>query len=281
MTTVNVACVDATRRLAAVGIDSARLDVRILMGFVLGGGAERVLADRDLELSADQAAQFEGFIARREGFEPIAHLTGTREFWSLDFQVSPATLIPRPDSETLVEAVLEHMVDGDSVVDLGTGSGCLLLSVLSERPNSRGVGLDVSDDALNVARANADAHNIKAEFHQGSWFDDSWRPIGGPFDVVMSNPPYIPSLDIAALEPDVRDFDPMGALDGGTDGLDCYRRIVALSGDMLKPDGILAFEIGIDQAQAVQALLKDAGLHDIASYNDLGGIARVVLGRKS
>lgn len=280
MTTVNVACLEATRRLQAVGIDSARLDARLLMGFVLGGGPERVLADRDETLSAEKAERFEALIARREKREPLAHLTGVREFWSLTFQVSPATLVPRPDSETLVEAVLENMGDGETIVDLGTGSGCLLLAVLSERPASKGVGLDASADALQVARANARALHIAADFVEGSWLDGTWRDVGGPFDVVIANPPYIPSADIEGLAQDVRAYDPMAALDGGVDGLDSYRAIVELLDDLLEVGGLVAFEVGIDQADDVAVLLANAGFEDIATACDLGGIARVVLARK-
>lgn len=279
---------EAWNRLEQAGIDSARMDARLLLGHVLGGGAERVLAEKGRTLTPDEAQAFERLLSRRLSREPISYILGRREFWSLDFKVTPATLTPRPDTETLVEAVLEHAsVPVADVLDLGTGSGCIVLALLSEWRDARGVGVDASADALAVARENAaslaQSGSILADharFVLADWTEPDWaRDVGGPFDVVVSNPPYIPAGDMDGLDEDVRGFEPLTALVGGLDGLDAYRAIVKNVQGMVRSNGILAFEVGIGQADDVASILASAGYNVLEKRKDLAGIARVVVAR--
>lgn len=275
------ACV-ATLKDAA--IDEPVLEARLLVGFVLGGGPERVLADRDETLTAEQASALKTALTQRCRRVPMAQITGVREFWSLPFKVTSATLTPRPDTETLVEALLEHVSDPPArVLDLGTGTGCILLALLSEWPDALGVAVDASADALAVAGENGAALGLaeRAQFLHVDWNDEGWtQTLGGPFDVVVSNPPYIPALDIEALDEDVRTFEPRRALDGGEDGLDAYRLIVSQLSTLMTAGGVVGFEVGIDQADDVAALISDAGFELVQMRADLGGVARAVIGRK-
>ena len=212
----------------------------------------------------------------------MAHILGRREFWSLAFKVTADTLDPRPDSETLVQAVLDQVPDRSAALrlaDFGTGTGCLLLALLHELPNATGVGVDVSAAALAVAAENADALGLaqRASFHRGNW-DDGIDP---GFDIVLSNPPYIPSGDIAGLQPEVASFEPRLALDGGSDGLDAYRRLGPAAMRLLVPGGLAAFEIGLGQGDSVRRIMAAAGLRHIATARDLGAVERCVLFRKS
>lgn len=275
---------DAWLRLEQAGIESARTDARLLLGHVLGGGAERVLAEKGRALTVAEEGQFKALLARRLAREPMSHIRGYREFWSLNFKVTNATLTPRPDTETLIEALLDHAPQSaTSVLDLGTGSGCIILALLSEWTDALGVGVDASPDALSVATENAHSLNMaeRARFVQADWTVDAWATdLGGPFDVVVSNPPYIPADDIGGLDADVRDFEPMSALDGGVDGLDAYRTIVSGAHDLIAEGGVLAFEVGIGQAQDVADLMVNAGFTVLEIRKDLGGIERAVVGRK-
>lgn len=274
---------DAWKRLEEAGIESARTDARLLLGRVLGGGAERVLAEKGRDLTPDEAAQFEALVERRLTREPMSYILGQREFWSLDFKVTSATLTPRPDTETLIEAVLDHAERPlRSILDLGTGTGCILLALLSECPHASGVGVDASKDALKVAEENAEALGLarQAKFVVADWTKANWTDVlGGPFQVVVSNPPYIPAADIEGLEADVRAFEPMAALSGGADGLDAYRAIVQGARRLVCPGGLLAFEVGIHQATAVAELLMEAGFEVLEKRKDLAGIERVVVAR--
>ena len=267
------------------GIDQPVLEARILLGYVLGGGPERVLADRDETLSQDQAARVVDVLNRRCRHTPMAHITGLREFWSLPFKVTPVTLIPRPDSETLVEAALDHVVNSPAnVLDLGTGSGCLVLALLSEWRRAHGTAVDASAPALAVAMENAKALGLADRITpvQADWTEDGWMDaLNGPFDVIVSNPPYIPSSDIENLHEDVRAHDPWSALDGGASGLDAYRVLAPCTMELLKPGGVTIFEVGIGQAEDVSRLLSGAGLVVLETRADLGGVVRVVIARKS
>ncbi len=273
----------ATNRLAEAGIDTARLDAEILMAHALGC-ARMALYGRLADTGpADRVAAFRALVERRKTFEPVAYLTGEQEFWSLPFKVSPDTLIPRPDTETLVETVLQQR-DGQPVrrlLDLGTGSGCIFLSLLHEFRDARGTAVDISAGALAVARQNAVALGLdgRATFLEGSWF----TPLEAEqrFDVIVSNPPYIPSADMAGLMPDVRLYEPGSALDGGDDGLGPYRLIAAAAPVFLDTGGLLAVEVGIHQADDVLTLFDAAGLVGTGKVKDLGGIERVVYGKKS
>lgn len=275
---------DIWRRLEASGSESARLDARVLLGFVLGGGAERVLADSAEILSPANAERLESLLQRRLAHEPISRIVGTREFWSLNFKVTGATLVPRPDTETVVEAVLRHMsAKAPRILDLGTGSGCILLALLSERPEASGIGIDASMDALAVADDNAQALGLaqRVRFVQADWTQGAWiRNCAGPFDVIVSNPPYIPRSDLQELDADVRDYDPHTALVGGNDGLEAYRAIVPRLDELLAPHGLCVFEVGIAQAAAVSTLLGAAQFHVVETRRDLGGVERVVVARK-
>lgn len=272
----------ATTTLRAAGIDEPRLDATLLLCAVQGIGRTALISAPDAALSAGEAAAFTAMIARRADHEPVSRILGHREFWSLDFRLSPATLDPRPDSEILVEAVLDRLDDRTRpwrLVDLGTGSGCLLLTLLHELPQARGLGIDRAPGAVETAAANAAALGLegRAEFRTGDWLDG----ITGEFDVVLSNPPYIASAEIATLAPEVRIHDPLAALDGGPDGLDAYRALLPQAAARLAPGGLCAVEIGHDQATAVAALMQAAGFAVEPVVTDLGGHDRVVAGRKN
>ncbi len=220
--------------------------------------------------------------ARRVRREPMAYILGEREFWGLPFKVSPAVLVPRPDSETLIEAALALMpvrTEPWRILDLGVGSGCLLLTLLREFPNARGVGVDASADALEVAQANADALGVgpRTTLVGGDWRRPAWaEQLGGPFDLVISNPPYIEAAAIEGLMPDVARFEPRLALDGGPDGLVAYRAIAAAAAGLVVPGGRVLVEAGDGQAVEISTLFASAGFAVDASWRDLGGIDRVV-----
>lgn len=272
----------ATGKLEAAGNDLAKLDAEYLLAYLLG--CERMaLYGKPVDLSVSKQLQYDALISRRMTGEPVAYITGTQGFWTLDLKVNEHTLIPRPDTETLVDVVLKRVNNSaTTVLDLGTGSGCILLSLLSEWQEATGYGVDVSDGALKVARDNARNCGIgdRAMFTQSDWFSAVEMPEGG-FSVIVSNPPYIPATDIDGLMPDVRDFEPLSALDGGIDGLNPYRIITGSAGIFLASDGVLAVEVGIHQAADVAALFAENGLQDIEITKDLGGIARVVSGKNS
>lgn len=218
--------------------------------------------------------------------EPMAYILGEREFWGLPFKVSPAVLVPRPDSETVVEVVLALMPDKARawrILDLGVGSGCLLLTLLREYPQASGVGLDASPEALAVARQNAEALGVsdRVRLVSGDWRRADWaRGLGGRFDLVVSNPPYIESAAIEGLMPEVSRFEPKLALDGGRDGLDAYRLIAAAAPALVAAGGHVAVEVGDGQALDVQGLFAAAGLFPLAPWKDLGGIERVVAAKQ-
>jgi release factor glutamine methyltransferase len=220
--------------------------------------------------------------ARRITREPMAYILGEREFWGLPFKVSPAVLVPRPDSETVIEAVLGLMPDRDRawhILDLGVGSGCLLLTLLREYPQASGVGLDASEEALAVARQNAEALGVsrRAQLVAGDWREAGWTErLGGPFDLVVSNPPYVESAAICGLMPEVARFEPRLALDGGRDGLDAYRLLAVAGSKLVTAGGHLVVEVGEGQALEVKGIFASASLTPLAPWKDLGGIERVV-----
>ena len=225
-------------------------------------------------LSADQETALAELIARRQRGEPLAYLTGRREFWSLELAVSPATLIPRPETELLVERALAH-IPADaawSIADLGTGSGAIALAIAHERPRCRIIATDFSPAALTIARANADAHGLGVDFRGGDWL----TPLAGEsLDMVVSNPPYVRENDPHLTRGDAR-FEPRAALAAGGDGLEAIRRIVADARRHLRPSGYLLLEHGYDQAGQVRGLLRDSGYHVIVLHRDLAGIERVI-----
>lgn len=270
------------RFLMAAGIEGAARDARLLLLEALELSASDLLRDPLRILSSSDALRLSGFAERRARREPVARIVGARGFYGRTFRVTPATLDPRPCTETVVEAVLE-IATGEGwrerpirIIDVGTGSGALLVTLLAELPLATGVGTDISDDALTAAQTNATALGVaaRAEFVNRR----NLVAVEGPFDVLVSNPPYIPSADIAGLDEDVRMFDPMAALDGGVDGLDIYR---ALSADLCRvvPAGWAFFEVGAGQADDVADILRaDLGPRVASSkrWRDLGQHTRCV-----
>lgn len=263
-------------RLRAAGIDEARREARALLSaFLPDAGA--ALYDRDRLLEGKQIAAINSAAARRARHEPLARILGRREFWSLEFGLNPETLVPRPDSETLVEAALQHCSAPQRpcrVLDLGTGSGCLLLALLSERPAAWGLGVDRVAGALRQAVANACALHMaeRCAFLCGDWT----TALAGRFDLIVSNPPYIESGALEDLEPEVALYDPRLALDGGPDGLAAYRLLVPQAAGVLASDGWLILEIGLGQERQVCALLSASGLEKQVQHPSLDGRIRAI-----
>ena len=269
---------DLERRLLAAGIDEAAIETRHLLTHVLAPvSLAEALADPAL-VSWQAIADLADLAVERLQRKPLSQVLGSQPFWTLNLTVTPDVLTPRPDTEILVEAVLARVGAPEAeLLDLGTGSGAILLALLSERPGWRGLGVDISAAALDVARGNADACGLaqQAGFARGRW----GLGLGdGGFDIVVSNPPYIVSRVLAGLDPEVRDHEPPMALDGGADGLDAYREILADLPRLLRAGGMFALEIGYDQGEAVSALARAAGLVRIACLPDLAGHDRVVIG---
>lgn len=269
-------------RLRSAGIESAELDARLLVGEITGLDLTGLIVQGESRLTGEQAALLEAFAARRLSGEPVARILGVREFWGLPLALSADTLVPRPDTETVVEQALAFLraISAPQILDIGTGSGAILLALLSETPDASGVGTDISAGALRTARANA--AGLQLIPRAGFVACDYAAALVGPFDLIVSNPPYIRSADIASLEREVRDHDPRRALDGGADGLVAYRRIAAESARLLRPGGALMVELGQGQGDDVATLLRAAGLTvSEPPCADLSGIPRVLTGRKS
>lgn len=274
---------DAARRLGAVGIDTALLDARLLAAEVLGLEPRALFARQHLEPTTAERDRFDALLARRLAREPMSHLLGRRGFWSIEVAVTADTLDPRADTETVIEAVLATLSDRTGalrLLDLGTGTGCILLALLTELGHASGLGIDKSPEALAVALRNAEALGLagRARFRLGDW-GSGLEP---GFDVIVSNPPYIPDDDIEGLEPEVARFEPRLALAGGTDGLDCYRALAPQIARLLAPGGVAVLEVGQGQAGAVAGLLTEAGLVLRGVRTDLGGVERcVIAGREA
>lgn len=262
----------ATTRLKAAGCDTSVLDARLLLQAAAGISREDLILGPDRVLTADQQATFESFLARRERHEPVSRILGEREFYGRLFKVTPDTLDPRPDTETLIEAALAVMPRGSRLLDLGTGTGAIAITLLAERPDSSGVATDISPAALAVARENSARLGVadRLVLKEGIWFG----PVTGAFDIILSNPPYIPAGDIAGLSPDVRNFDPGLALSGGTDGLDPYRSMSSGGAAHLAAGGHVLVEIGAGQADDVTAIFALAGFRAAGRHRDLGGHER-------
>jgi release factor glutamine methyltransferase len=270
----------AEARLTAAGIDTPDLDARLLIQHALGLTRERLLFDADTPLTDDQAAAVHALIERRAAREPVSRILGERAFWSLELSLNADTLDPRPDTETIVEAALDAIPDRTAalrILDLGTGTGCILLALLAELPNATGLGIDLSAKAAEAAAGNAVRNGLasRARFQAGNWGEG----LAERFDLVVSNPPYIPSGDIPSLDPEVREHDPLRALDGGADGLEAYRAIAAQLPGLLVPGGVAALEVGAGQAADVAALLEANGVRVTGIFRDLGGIERCIRGR--
>lgn len=272
------ALLDEARRTLRHASDSAALDAEILLAEALQTDRAHLRAWPEREPEADRIARFNDLLARRATGEPVAHILGRREFWSLELTVTPATLIPRPETEHLVEAALELVSAGPSdVLDLGTGSGAIALALAGERPAWRITATDSSDEALAVARKNAEKLGLRRlEFLHGDWF----ASVGGRhFDLIVANPPYVAASDPHLAEGDVR-FEPRSALAAGADGLDDIRHIVAAAPGHLKPGGRLLLEHGYEQGAAVARLLDEAGFIEIQTRTDLAGQPRLTCGRQ-
>jgi len=280
MSSVRQALTAARARLAGLADSDPDLDARVLLCHVLGRPATWLYAWPDATLDASQQAAYDALIGRRAGGAPVAHLTGRREFWGLDLQVTPGTLIPRPDTELLVETALA--LGGGRrdlrVLDLGTGSGAIALALAHERPGWRITATDASSDALAVAGANARAHHLAVRLLSGHWFDV--LPAGERFDLILSNPPYVCDTDPHLARGDLV-HEPRSALTAGSDGLDDLRHIVATAPAWLLPGGWLAVEHGAEQGEAVRRLCIAAGLDHVETRRDLGGRERVTLGQQA
>jgi len=282
--------VDAARRALAARfksghIDSAELDARILVGAVLGLDLTGIIAAATRCLTSEEATRLEDFARRRLLGEPVARILGSREFWGLPLKLSAATLVPRPDTETVVELALEMLHAAPRpdrsrrIADVGTGSGAILLALLSELPDAYGVGTDISEAALRTARTNA--IYLKLDHRAGFVACDYAAALSGPFDLIVSNPPYIRSAEIVDLATEVRDHDPREALDGGADGLEAYRALIPQAARLLRPEGALVVEVGQGQSGDIEGLMTATGLMlPVSAKADLAGVRRVVAGRK-
>jgi release factor glutamine methyltransferase len=266
------------RKLADAGIDGASTDARLLVQDATGLSREALLRRSRHRLNESEAARLAALAARRAGREPVSHVLGRREFWSLEFRITRDCLDPRPDSETIVEAALARL-DGRAqplrLLDLGTGSGCLLLALLSELPQASGLGIDASEAALAVARENAERLGFsgRARFVAGNW----GHGVGGTFDAIVANPPYVESGEIDTLAPEIAHYEPRLALDGGPDGLDAYRALLPDIAHLLAPAGFAAIEIGATQRAAVARLAETAGLVCADVRRDLAGHERCLV----
>ncbi len=266
-------------KLVAANIENPETDIRLLVQHALQISHAKFVSSLNHVLSDAEVKTLDAMIARRAAREPVSRIIGTRGFWKSEFKLSPQTLDPRPDSETLIEAALKYSeTPPATILDLGTGTGCLLLSLLQEYPKATGLGIDISDEAAATARENAAALKLdaRASFIAIDWND--WQA-STPFDLVISNPPYIAPDEIAGLEPEVTKYDPMTALVGGDDGLECYRSIAALLPRALKKGGLVVLEIGHAQAEAVKSILALSDIAVIQTLTDLGGSDRAVVAR--
>jgi len=280
-TTLVKAWTGAQQRLKAAGVDSPAIDARLLLEAATGATRADILTDPHRELSHDQADLLDEWLVRREKREPVARILGRKGFWKLLLNLTDAVLVPRPETECIVDMILKQTQPGDAfqMADLGVGSGAILLSVLSERPAARGVGTDISEEALAVARDNAAGIGIdnRAVFLRTSWGSGL---ADASFDFVASNPPYIRSSVIPTLDPEVYNHDPHLALDGGESGLEAYEALAPEIFRLLKPGGRALLEIGFDQAADVENLMKNEGFADVTTYLDLSNLPRVVVARK-
>ena len=276
---------DTAIALTAAGIDNVRFEARLLLAKASGLTVEALIAHGRDEAPAETVEALRALTARRVQREPMAYILGEREFWGITFKVTPDVLVPRPDSETLIEAALARLTDRARawrILDLGLGSGCLLLTLLREYGNASGVGLELSLAALRVAQANARALGVesRADLQLGDWREPDWADrLDGPFDLVVSNPPYIEQAAIDGLMPEVARFEPRQALDGGTDGLSAYRLIAAAGRKLITSGGWLLVEAGEGQVSEISKIFKIAGLRPEAPVKDLAGIDRVVPGK--
>ena len=272
---------DAKQRLQRAGLAGPVVDARLLVEAAAEATRADIVTDPHRALTPGQQATLADYLARRERREPVSHILGRKGFWKIMLQVNANVLTPRPDTETVLDVVLKDFPEHAAwnVLDLGVGSGAILLAILAERPAARGLGVDVSEEAIAVARDNAAALGLagRTALLRGDWTAGLAE---ANFDLVVSNPPYIASEVIATLEPEVAEFEPRVALDGGPDGLDAYRILAPEILRVLKPGGRFAVEIGFDQREAVEALFREAGAAEVRTVRDLADRDRVVAGSK-
>jgi release factor glutamine methyltransferase len=283
METVDSARRALTARFKSAGIDSAELDARLLVGAALRLDLTGLITSADRALTSNESNHLESLAQRRIDGEPVARILGQKEFWGLPLKLSAATLVPRPDTETVVEFALEIVRASSAspkrIADIGTGTGAILLALLHELPDAFGVGTDISLNALETARRNA--ADLGLTSRAGFIACNYAAALNGPFELIVSNPPYIPTRAVAGLAIEVRDFDPLAALDGGADGLDAYRALIPQAADSLAPGGALVVEGGQGQAPQIEALMTAANL--TVHYRpkaDLAGIPRAISGLK-
>lgn len=281
MTTLLAAWKAATARLQAAGVENPTIDARLLLEAAGPFTRADILGDPYRVLAHDAAERLASYVDRRARREPVSLILGRKGFWKLMLKVGPGVLTPRPDTETILDVVLAEFPPERAfrVLDLGVGSGAILLAILAERPLARGLGVDASDDALAIARENAASLGLegRAALLRGDWTVGLGE---AGFDLVVSNPPYVPTADIATLDPEVRDHEPRLALDGGLDGLDAYRRLAPEIMHVLKPGGRFAVEVGAGQAAEVETLFREAGAEGLSRHRDLADHERVVTGAK-
>lgn len=264
--------------LAEKGVENSRLESEWLLCEVLGLDRVGLYVNFDKPLTVSELAACRALVGRRARREPLQYILGSQDFFGLDFAVSPGVLIPRHDTETLVQEAVTRCPAKATILDIGVGSGCIAVALAKTRPDAHVYGVDPSPEALDLAQRNAKRHGVNVTFVQGSLFE----PFEGQkFDLIVSNPPYIPTAEIAGLQPEVRDYEPRGALDGGKDGLDFYRSIIPAAPSFLETDGWLLLEVGIGEAPDVLKIIEATGVfYELFSASDPGGIERVVGGRK-
>lgn len=270
---------EGAARLGEADIEEAELDARLLLEFVCGTDRNTLLVHGERDVSEEEYGRYCGLIERRAVHVPLQHLTGEQDFMGLTFLVNKDVLVPRQDTEVLVEEAMKHLHDGMRILDLCTGSGCILLSLLHYSNDCEGVGVDLSARALSVAGKNYEIQrtqrpDMKARFLEGNLFEG----LEDRFDMIVSNPPYIKTDVIDTLMPEVREYEPVMALDGGTDGLAFYRRIAGDAGAYLNGGGMLFFEIGCEQADSVKRIMEQAGFRGIEVVKDFAGLDRIVYG---
>ncbi|WP_416797094.1 peptide chain release factor N(5)-glutamine methyltransferase [Ciceribacter azotifigens] len=279
--TASALIAEARRCFTEANLADPATDARVLVAGILGLSLSDVVMRGDIAVCREEAERVRAAVVRRCKHEPVHRILGHRAFYGLDLRLSPATLEPRPDTEILVDSVLPHLKrtiaekGSARLLDLGVGTGAIALALLKECPQARAVGSDISEEALSTAESNAYINGVAERFEtvRSAWF----ACIDGRFDIIVSNPPYIPTGVVAELDPEVRDYDPLAALDGGEDGLDAYRALAAGAGAFLEPRGLVAVEIGYDQKDSVTALFEAAGFSLLEARRDHGGNDRVLL----
>lgn len=263
--------------LSGAGFDTPARDAKLLVGHALGLDALGLFSRENDAIPPEAEALVDALLTRRLTGLSVARIIGHKQFYGLEFALSPATLEPRPDTELLVDLALPALPKGGRLLDMGTGTGCIPIAILANRPDATAIASDLNPAALDMARQNATSNAVaeRLEFRRGDWFG-ALSEADGRFDLIVSNPPYIASHVVENLSPEVREFDPRLALDGGPDGLAPYRTIAREAGDWLKPGGVVMVEIGYDQGEAVSAVFLDTGYGEISVHKDLAGLDRVV-----